>query len=94
MIETSNTTVNVPAISVRVLFFSVLREQVGRSSLEVSIPTGSHARHLVDHLSTMYPAIEAYRSIIRVAINQEYVDNTVEINHNDEVALITPVSGG
>lgn len=94
MIETSSTPVDAPTISMRILLFSVLREGIGRGDLEISIPPGSSAKDLLDHLSKSYPVIESHRSIIRVAINQVYVDESAEVSQGDEIALITPVSGG
>ncbi len=81
-------------ITVRVLFFSVLREQVGRGELELSVKANSRSEELLDRLSATYPAVDEFRSVTRVAVNQSYVDGSVELMDGDEMALITPVSGG
>lgn len=94
MTEATSTAVNTTAIKVRVLFFSVLRERVGRGELDVSIESGSRASQLLDELSRAYPAVDAFRGITRIAVNQIYVDESAELAEGDEVALITPVSGG
>lgn len=94
MIDPTSNAVDTSAITVQVLFFSVLRERVGRGELEVSIDYGSRASELLDKLFTTYPEIGAFRDIIRVAINQIYVDVSADLTDGDEVALITPVSGG
>jgi len=94
MTEATSTAVNTTAITVRVLFFSVLRERVGLGELDVSIESGSRASQLVDELARAYPAFDAFRGITRIAVNQIYVDESAELADGDEVALITPVSGG
>ena len=83
-----------PQVRVRVLLFSTLRERLGRRELEVSVPAPATGRRLLDQLAAQYPAIAAYRPVIRLAVNQEYVPESVELHENDEIALITPVSGG
>jgi molybdopterin converting factor small subunit len=94
MTEATSTAAKATPITVRVLFFSVLRERVGRGEIDVSIGSGACASQLLDELSRVYPAMDAFRGITRIAVNQIYVDEFVELREGDEVALITPVSGG
>lgn len=91
---TSTTVADVDAIGVRVLLFSVLREQVGQSTVELQLEAHSRPRDLLDRLTERFPAVAVYRGVIRVAVNHAYVDEDLELNEGDEVALITPVSGG
>lgn len=94
MIEAMSTAAEATPITVRVLFFSVLRERVGRREMDVSIGSGACASQLLDELGSAYPSVGAFREITRIAVNQVYVDESVELKEGDEVALITPVSGG
>ena len=82
------------AIEVHVLLFSVLRERVGRETLAVTLPTSATGADLLDALQAEHPALAAHRPTIRLAINQEYMPETSALADGDEVALITPVSGG
>ncbi len=77
-----------------VLLFSVLKQKVGVGSLTVSLESPARGDDLLDHLEGRYPVVGAYRAVIRLAVNQEYVSPDVDLNDGDEVALITPVSGG
>lgn len=77
-----------------VLLFSVLRDRVGASRIHTTVHAGISGADLLDQLAEAYPALAPYRSTIRLAINQEYVDEATTLSRNDEVALITPVSGG
>ena len=77
-----------------VLLFSVLKQKVGEERLRLHLDAPVTGEDLLDHLEVQYPIIGAYRTVLRLAVNQEYVPSTVTLHEGDEVALITPVSGG
>ena len=79
-----------PGIRVRVLLFSMLREQMGADSLEVALPQGATGADLLDRLEPIAP----YRRHLRLAVNHRYTTESAALADGDEVALITPVSGG
>ncbi|MEM8487877.1 MAG: MoaD/ThiS family protein [Bacteroidota bacterium] len=81
-------------IAVQVLLFSMLREKLGRTSLEVSLEPGATGKDLLDQLCEQYTEICAYQQVVRLAVNASYVKDDVVLEAGDEVALITPVSGG
>lgn len=81
-------------ISIDLLWFSVLADHRGKRSERIEMPEGACGNDLIDRLSRELPVIEKYRKYIRLAINQTYVDENEALNQGDEVALITPVSGG
>ena len=82
------------SISVNLLWFSVLADHRGRRSEQITLPGGARGTDLVDRLSAEMPIVRKYRNFIRLAVNQEYVDASRPLHHGDEIALITPVSGG
>ncbi len=77
-----------------VLLFSVLRQRVGEGRLTLRLDAPVTGGALLDHLAARYPAVGAYRAVIRLAVNEEYAPESVVLADGDEVALITPVSGG
>lgn len=81
-------------ITVQVLLFSMLREKLGRASFEVSLEHGATGRDLLAYLCREYAEICAYQQVVRLAVNASYVKTDVVLDAGDEVALITPVSGG
>lgn len=82
-------------ITVRVLLFAALREAVGEAELAVPLaPASATSVSLLDALCEAHPAIAPYRPTLRLAVNQRYVRGDVPLADGDEVALITPVSGG
>ena len=81
-------------IQVQVLLFSVLRERIGAASCTVALAAPATGVSLLETLAQQYPALAPYRSIIRLAVNEVYTATSVALQDGDEVALITPVSGG
>jgi len=77
-----------------VLLFSVLREHVGAREVAASLPAPATGETLLDEFFDWYPDASDYRPAIRIAVNEQYVSLDTEIQNGDDVALITPVSGG
>lgn len=78
----------------RVLLFSVLRQRMGEGTLLVEMPSPTTGAALLDQLAADYPAFADYRGVVRIAVNHEYASEDRAVGVEDEVALITPVSGG
>lgn len=83
-----------PPVSVRVLLFAVLREAVGTGELAVTLPAGATGTDALDRLASEHGAIAQHRPVVRLAVNRRYVPLSTPLSDGDEVALITPVSGG
>lgn len=81
-------------VRVEVLLFSVLRDRLGTDALTVALEAPATGADLLDRLAVEHPTVDAYRSAIRLAVNQSYVPTGTRLHDGDEVALITPVSGG
>ena len=80
--------------SVRILLFSVLKERVGASVLDLSIEAECTVSAVEALVLDRYPSLKPYAGVWRVAVNQKYSDKTTVVRPGDELALITPVSGG
>lgn len=81
-------------LRVRVLLFSVLREEVGVPEIEVELERPATGGDLLDHLASEHEAVHARRPTIRLAVDESFVAEEVALEEGDEVALVTPVSGG
>ena len=79
---------------VRVLFFGMLRDLVGRPSEDADFPQGSDLRAVFDAYASRYPRLRELSSSIVIARNQEFTDISASITEGDEVAFLPPVSGG
>ena len=56
--------------------------------------TGSTVGQLVSEIRNEYPELAAPETEIVVAVNSEYAEYDLQLNPNDEICLIPPVSGG
>lgn len=81
-------------VSVHVLLFAELRERLGVSELDVQLAAGSTGQSLVDRLVAEHPALAPYRPVLRIAVNRTHRPIDVPLHEGDEVALLTPMSGG
>jgi molybdopterin synthase sulfur carrier subunit len=77
-------------MSVKVLFFASLREQVGKGQaiLEYSTPITALQVWQLTSGKDLMP------NTVRVAINQSYSDASTGVQDGDEVAFFPPVTGG
>ncbi|HUF09537.1 MAG TPA: MoaD/ThiS family protein, partial [Rhodothermales bacterium] len=75
-------------------FFAILRELTGMRTLAMSLDKPEEVGVILDRLVAHHPAIGPYRTALRAAVNQEYVDEAFTVFNGDELAVITPVSGG
>ena len=80
-------------MQVRVLFFGILRDLVGRSSDELTLPEHAKAGDVVEHYSRN-ASLKAMLGSIAVSVNQEYAKLDATLKSGDEIALLPPVSGG
>jgi molybdopterin synthase catalytic subunit/molybdopterin converting factor small subunit len=79
---------------VRVLFFGMLRDVVGRPSEESDFPPGADLRAVFDHYAERYPPVRELAPSIVVARNQEFAELSTAVADGDEIAFLPPVSGG
>lgn len=79
---------------VRVLFFGMLKDLVGKSSDSLDLPDGAIVRDLLQHYESHIPRFGQSLPSLAVAINQQYSSADSSLESGDEVALLPPVSGG
>jgi molybdopterin synthase catalytic subunit/molybdopterin converting factor small subunit len=76
-------------VRVTVRLFAALRERAGAGKRELELPPGATAGDVFAALD-----IGAEPPGLSYAVNREYAERSVPLQDGDEVALITPVSGG
>src|SRR5215472_4760772 len=81
-------------MQVRVLFFGVLKDIVGRSSEALTLPDQATARDLIEHYEQRFSRLKDALSSVAISINQQYAQAGDRLRAGDEVALLPPVSGG
>lgn len=82
----------------RILYFAWIRAKVGIAAEDVAPPVEvTTVGTLLDWLAARGPnyaeALKT-RSVVKTAVNQEYVEDDHPVTMGDEVALFPPVTGG
>ena len=82
----------------KILYFAWVREVVGKSEEDILMPDSVNTvQDLVTWLKqqdTCYRVAFSDDAVVRVAVNQEYVNSDCFISNADEVAFFPPVTGG
>ncbi|HEY1242681.1 MAG TPA: molybdenum cofactor biosynthesis protein MoaE [Bryobacteraceae bacterium] len=78
----------------RVLFFGILKDVVGRPSDEIDVPEGAGLGDVFERYAAAHPRLHEMASSIVAARNQEFADPATVLADGDEVAFLPPVSGG
>ena len=81
-------------VHVKVLFFGMLRDVVGRSTDELDLPEGATLGGVFDRYASDFPRLQEYAGSIVLARNQEFSARTDVVASGDEIAFMPPVSGG
>lgn len=81
-------------MQINVLLFATLKDQIGGSRIEISVPDASTVAQVRATLASRYPTAEAHLKAAIAAVNEEYADNTMIVHNGDVVAFFPPVSGG
>lgn len=78
---------------IKILYFGIYRELTKKESETVELEEGIDTNILLKSLKIKYPILEKYPEII-ISLNYRYCDKPCKLNENDEVAIMSPVSGG
>ncbi len=78
----------------KVLFFGVLKDLVGKAEESVDVAPGTTLGSLFSRYSERYETLNTKRPSILFARNQEFAGADTVLADNDEVAFLPPVSGG
>ncbi len=79
---------------IRVLYFAVFRERIGRDEEMLELPEGATVATAIEQLGALHPAIGKLRGRYRVAVDHDFTDDTHVLADGAELALIPPVAGG
>jgi molybdopterin synthase sulfur carrier subunit len=79
---------------VRVRLFAALREQLGRSELELELAPGATADDAWRQLVERQPDLAPRRRGLTAAVNRSYAAFDEPLSAGDELVFIPPVSGG
>ena len=81
-------------LSFKIQLYSILKSELRSDSVDLETQPGITVCEFLDLACEKYPKIAPYRSVMRLAVNQTYVQDSSIVHDGDEIAIITPVSGG
>jgi len=81
------------SMRVRMLYFAVLRDIIGKSEADVTIPEGTRAAEVWQMLRRDHRELADYEQPL-TAINESYAAPDSILREGDELAFIPPVAGG
>ena len=81
-------------IKVKVKLFASFQEAIDSPEIDLKLLLNAPVVQVYEELVNQYPELEKWRSLIRYAVNLEFVQPDALLQDGDEVALIPPVSGG
>ena len=83
-----------PRMLVKVLFFGMLKDLVGRAEDRLEVGAGARLSSVFDEYARRFPRLEEMAGSIVVARNQEFAAPDAPVAEGDEIAFLPPVSGG
>lgn len=81
-------------MTVRVLFFSVLRDVAGADEVPVKLPPGATVADLLGELFARWPKLQEWDKSLLIAVDQYYAKRDGALHEDAEVAIMPPVQGG
>jgi len=81
-------------MTIRVLMFAALAQRAGVRDVALALPTGATVGDALTQLRERFAGLSGFAGKITPAVNQEYVAMNHSLREGDELALVTPVSGG
>jgi molybdopterin converting factor subunit 1 len=81
-------------MKVNVKLFAVAKERIGRSAIEIELPSGATVRQLRGAIVEQFPPLADVMRHARIALNNDYASDAAVIDIRSEIAIIPPVSGG
>jgi MoaE-MoaD fusion protein len=81
-------------MQVRVLFFGILKDLVGKASDSISLPENATLGDVLSYYQQVIPRLKDMAASLAMSVNQEYAGPATRLKPEDEVALLPPVSGG
>ena len=80
-------------MTIKVLAFGAASDLVGGKEVLIELPEPCTTDHLQVLLVEKFPKLKSITSF-SLSVNHSFIDESLEIGTDDEIAIIPPVSGG
>lgn len=81
-------------VTIRVLFFGMLKDVAGVAETTADLPEGAQAGDVFEYFAARHPDLNKHSHSTVMALNQRYAARTDRVQDGDEIAFLPPVSGG
>ena len=81
-------------MSIKILYFASLREEIGRASDVIDLPGSDQSAMTVIQAWQQATGLNELSDDLLIAVNQEYTSVDNVLKEGDEVAFFPPVTGG
>ena len=82
-------------MTVKILFFSLLREIVGKEEVELQVSFEScTVGSILNQVYIQWPSLKDWDSSILISLDLDYVNREVEVVDGQVIALMPPLQGG
>jgi molybdopterin converting factor small subunit len=81
-------------MTVRVLFFSVLRDLTDAQEVPLQVQPSATVGTLLEDCFARWPKLREWDTSLLVAVDQSYARRSTPLHENAEVAIMPPVQGG
>ena len=81
-------------MKVRAEFYSRVKEILGASAFELSLPKNATVNDLFEQLKESYPKLRDFEKSMLFGVGVEFVDRNHVLNEGDVIAIMPPVQGG
>ena len=81
-------------MKVRAEFYSRVKEILGASAFELSLPKNATVNDLFEQLKETYPKLRDFEKSMLFGVGVEFVDRNHVLNEGDVIAIMPPVQGG
>ena len=80
----------------KIRYFAWIKDITKKDHDIIDINHPKNLQELKNYLETIYPDLKKHflQSVLRFAVNQEYVSKNFNLKPTDEIAIFPPVSGG
>lgn len=73
--------------------FGIAKDIIGQQQISIEVEETCTVQQLKNELLKNYPKFIEVQSI-KIAVNETYANNDQQLQANDEIVIIPPVSGG
>ena len=81
-------------MKVKVLYFAQFREAANQSDETLEVASDCSAGDLLRSILVKFPSLAGLKDRVAIAVNQEVVQGKTRLKDGDEVAFLSPLSGG